>query len=345
MLKRLTVALAALFVLSAQCFAAGTIPYSLSQQFDQYGHVLAGCKLYIIQAGTVGTPQTAYQDSALTIPVSGGSQITCDAAGRLPQFFLADGSIKILLTDANGVTQVSADGILVVGASSGGGGGSPVDATTILTTGDIKVVYGTGVVTGFVRANGRTIGSATSGATERANADTQALFLYLWGADANLTVSTGRGVSAAADWAANKTITLPDMRGRVIAGADDMGNSAANVLSTSVCVNNTTVLGSVCGSQQRTIAQNVLPNVTLSYSNSVTVTSNESNLFHGSGVNGIQSPGAGGIFAVSGIGAFNGSTTASGTSSGNTASINGGVSQSAFTTIQPSIIMTYYVKL
>jgi hypothetical protein len=344
MLKRLFLSFGLCLGLSAQALAYGTIPgISMAQQLGTTGAPLLGGLVYLIQAGTTSTPQNCYQDTALSI--AWPNPITLDSTGRVPQLFCADGSIKVRITDSKGVQQFVGDNILVVGASGGGGGGSSVDATTILATGDIKVTYGTGVVTGFVRANGRTIGSATSGATERANADTQALFLYLWGADANLTVSTGRGVSAAADWAANKTITLPDMRGRVIAGADDMGNSAANVLSTSVCVNNTTVLGSVCGSQQRTIAQNVLPNVTLSYSNSVTVTSNESNLFHGSGVNGIQSPGAGGIFAVSGVGAFNGSTTASGTSSGNTASINGGVSQSAFTTIQPSIIMTYYVKL
>jgi hypothetical protein len=59
-------------------------------------------------------------------------QTTCDTYGRIGQFFLADGSIKIVLTDKNGVTQVTADGLLVVGASSGGGGGSPVDPTTIL---------------------------------------------------------------------------------------------------------------------------------------------------------------------------------------------------------------------
>jgi hypothetical protein len=141
----------------------------------------------------------------------------------LPQFFVADGSIKLRLTDKNGVQIFTQDGLLVVGASSGGGGGSPVDPTTILQTGQMINMYNTGVLTGFVRANGRTIGSATSGATERANADCQTLFQYLWGADANLAVSGGRGASAAADWAANKTLTLPDSRGRTIAGLDDMG--------------------------------------------------------------------------------------------------------------------------
>jgi hypothetical protein len=56
--------------------------------------------------------------------------------------------------------------------------------------GDLKVRYGTGVLSGFVRCNARTIGSATSGGTERQNADTQALFEYLWNTDANNPVMT-----------------------------------------------------------------------------------------------------------------------------------------------------------
>lgn len=240
---------------------AGTIPgFSLSQQQDSDGTPLVGGKLYTIQAGTTSTPQSGYQDSALTLPLS--NPIICDAYGRLPQIFLADGSIKLRLTRANGTQIFAADGILVVGASSGGGGGSPVDATTVLATGDIKTRYGTGVLSGFVRANGRTIGSVTSGATERANADTQTLFQYLWDTDANLVVSTGRGASSAADWAANKTIALPDWRGRTLAGLDDMGNSAAGVLTTATTGFGPaipTTLGQGSGQESKTLLTANLP--------------------------------------------------------------------------------------
>jgi microcystin-dependent protein len=207
---------------------SGSISLSMSQQFDENGSPLAGGLLYFIQAGTTSTPQNAYQDSDLTLPLA--NPYTLDQAGRIPQFYLADGSIKIRLTDSAGVQQLVADNILVVGPSSGSGGGGSVDATTVLATGDVKIRYGTGTLSGFVRGNGRTIGSATSGATERANADTQSLFEYLWGADANLSVSGGRGASANADWTANKTIALPDCRGRVIASPDGMGNSPAGQL-------------------------------------------------------------------------------------------------------------------
>jgi hypothetical protein len=75
--------------------------------------------------------------------------------------FFADGNIKIRLTDANLVTQVAADNILVIGQSSGGGGGATVDPTTVLQTGWLQPIYGTGAVTGFVtgeRQDNRSIG-------------------------------------------------------------------------------------------------------------------------------------------------------------------------------------------
>jgi hypothetical protein len=231
---------------------AGTISLSMTQQLDQFGNPLAGGHLYTIQAGTVSTPQNSYQDSALTLPWP--NPIILDASGRLPQFFLADGNIKIRLTDVNGVEKLVADGLVVTGASSGGGGGAVVDVTTILATGDIKVKYGTGVLSGFVRCNARTIGSATSGASERANADTQALFEYLWNNDANLVVSTGRGASSIADWGANKTITLPDWRGRAIAALDDMGNTAAGRLTATYFGTSAIVLGAAGGAESKTLA-------------------------------------------------------------------------------------------
>jgi len=69
---------------------------------------------------------------------------------------------------------------------------------------------------GWVRKNGGTIGSAASGATERANADTAALYALLWNNydDSQAAVAGGRGASASADFAADKTIVLPDARGR-----------------------------------------------------------------------------------------------------------------------------------
>lgn len=235
---------------------AGSISLSLSQQFDELGSPLSGGKLYFIQAGTTSTPQNAYYDTALTLPLP--NPVTLDAAGRVPAFYLADGQIKIRLTSATGITQIEQDNLLVIGPSSGGGGGGTVDPTTVFQTGDCLWLDIQGTRTGWVRDNGRTIGSASSGATERANADTSALFVYLWNTFSNTIcpVSTGRGANAAADFAANKTITLPDKRGYVPGGLDDMGNSAAGRYANVPVVSGDAITaGSVLGEAVHTLTK------------------------------------------------------------------------------------------
>jgi microcystin-dependent protein len=94
-----------------------------------------------------------------------------------------------------------------------------VDA--LWTTGDVKVTLKMVADSGWVMFDDGTIGNASSGATTRANADTQALFILLWTntVDADCAVSGGRGGTAAADFAANKTIALPKVLGRALAVA------------------------------------------------------------------------------------------------------------------------------
>lgn len=240
---------------------AGSISLSLSQQFDQLGRPLANGKLYFIQAGTTSTPQNAFYDTALTLPLP--NPVSLDASGRIPAFYLADGQIKVRLTDKNGVSQLEQDNLLVIGPSSGGGGGGGgVDPTTIFQTGDVMWLDVQGTRSGWVRDNGRTIGSASSGATERANADTSALFSYLWNTFSNTIcpVSTGRGANAAADFAANKTIQLPDKRGYIHGGLDDMGNSAAGrYANVPVVSGSVTDAGSVLGEATNVLIKAQLP--------------------------------------------------------------------------------------
>jgi microcystin-dependent protein len=109
--------------------------------------------------------------------------------------------------------------------------------------------------TGYVLLSGLTIGNGSSGGTGRANSDTEDLFTLLWNsmADAQAAVSSGRGASAAADFAANKTITLPDARGRVIAGKDDMGGSTASRITNAGAGIVGTTLGIAGGSQTHTL--------------------------------------------------------------------------------------------
>lgn len=109
----------------------------------------------------------------------------------------------------------------------------------VAPTGAIHFVAQATAPAGWVLANGGTIGSAASGAS-RANDDTADLYAVLWALDATtypvLTSAGGastRGASAAADFAANKRITLPDLRGEFIRGADaGRGVDASRVLGT-----------------------------------------------------------------------------------------------------------------
>ncbi len=114
-----------------------------------------------------------------------------------------------------------------------------VNNIPIIPTGTEFGYWGANAPAGYVLASGRTIGSSTSGASERANDDTEALFTLLWsaGTDTTLPIQTSaggastRGAGAALDFAAGKRITLPDLRGRVGVGKDDMGGTAAGRMS------------------------------------------------------------------------------------------------------------------
>lgn len=351
------VSLSLLWLAPSATHAAGTIPLSMTQQLDQYGGPLSGCKLYIIQAGTTGAPQNAFKDTALLNAQP--YPMLCDSSGRLPQFFLADGLVKIRLEDKFGNIQtVSQDNILVIGPSAGGGSGATIDPTTIAATGDLKHAYGTQVITGWVRLNGRTIGNAISGATERANADTQALFLYLWATDPNLTVSGGR-TTAAADYAANKTITLPDAAGRALSGLDDMGAGAKGRLTAvGFGAASVTALGSAGGADNfaQTLAH--LPTgITAAGSTTVAVSPPAGNsvpyALSGAVQNNPGTPTSGGgnsPFTTAGSGALwsfasslTGSGSASVTSNNTGAQAAGGAKN--LPTVGPRLLVTIYIKL
>lgn len=100
--------------------------------------------------------------------------------------------------------------------------------TAGVPSGTIQMGFWATAPSGWLLLQGGTIGSASSGGTVRANADTETLYAYLWDnlADAQAAVSTGRGASAAADFAANKTITLPNMRQRFPIGLASAGTGS-----------------------------------------------------------------------------------------------------------------------
>lgn len=102
-------------------------------------------------------------------------------------------------------------------------------AAVAVPTGVLAPYRGGTAPAGWIKENGGTIGSAASGASNRANADTEALFTLLWNTynQATLPIQnsagavTTRGASAAADFAAAKRMPLLDPRSRFIRAADD----------------------------------------------------------------------------------------------------------------------------
>lgn len=217
------------------------------------GAQAGGAKAYFYVGGT-STPQPVYtaDDGATPHPWP----VVADANGVFPPIFIPYGPFGYRVTTAGG-TAISPNVQTVQNPAppdSGGGGGIIVTQDQILQTGDPIWRLRSGPISGFVRMNERTIGSTGSGATERANADTEALFVYLWNncSDAVAPVSGGRGSTAEADFAANKTITVPTMQGLAAGGLDDMGGTTANRIQASTTINTTNasptaVVGSASG--------------------------------------------------------------------------------------------------
>lgn len=163
-----------------------------------------------------------------------------------------------------------------------------------LQTGDVVWSYATVARNGFVRCNGLNIGDAASGATELASAACINLFTLIWNnsaSDPEITVGGGRGASAAADWAAHKTIVLPDLRGRAPFGLDTMGAPAVSRITSFSAAPDGQTLGAVGGGQTMTIVLANLPaytpaggvvfssSGTNSYTPAGTVTVNDNNIF------------------------------------------------------------------
>lgn len=351
---------------------AGSISLSLTQQFDELGRPLSDGRLYIYAAETT-TPQNAYQDYELT--ELHDWPIELDSAGRLPLMYFADGFIGLRLADRYDVTQQAEEKVLVVGPSTTTGGGGTVDPATLLQTGWVQPIYGTGVRAGFVRLNGRTIGNATSGAAELASADAQALYIFLYNEDPNLTVSLGRSGDALADFNAGKLLALPDFRGRGVVGLDDMGSSPAGRITATYYGSDPTILGA--GSnflQYRTLSTTHLPPYTPAGSvTAVAATGTISQITPaGTITNGAITISGGTLGAISNTTAVSAAghafadvgpaiaatqatssfagtpVTPAFTGTGGTATFNGtaqGGLSTAFSIISPSIVLTFYIKL
>lgn len=218
---------------------------------------------------------------------------------------------------------------------------------------------------GWVYGSGRTIGDALSGATERANADTQALYVLWWEATSNSDVVIqdlsgtplgSRGASALADFNAHRRLPLPDCRGRVIATKDNLGGSTAGNLSAAGGAFDGTAIGKAGGAQNQTLTNSQLPNHSHTvtdpqHAHGTSQTNHAHTSLYGSAVS--VAPGAGSALDVSGSGAsttgaqanitiLNASTGISIPATAGGASPTGGGSHP---NVQPTLILSKIIKL
>jgi microcystin-dependent protein len=158
----------------------------------------------LVQPSNWGTAATNTANSTHTLNMAGGGNV-------LGRTTAGTGVPTELAASTQGLSILGAADIPALIAL-----GIPV-----FSTGDAKLTYKTTADPGWIMANEGTIGKAGSGASTRANADTQALFVLFYSnmADAQCPVSGGRTGNAVTDFNNGKTLRIPQVASRALVTA------------------------------------------------------------------------------------------------------------------------------
>lgn len=188
---------------------------------------------YFVRAKTGGgfdfaLPSTTVISTPVSIANGGTGAITAPAAltslGATPDTGpkVIDGKGDLLAGSADDTwvrVPVGADGsVLTANSSQPSGVAWVATGAALFSTGDVKYTLKSTADSGWILLNDGTIGSGSSGATTRANADTEDLYTLIWNncPDQWCPATGGRGANAAADFAANKPIGTPRVVGRTL---------------------------------------------------------------------------------------------------------------------------------
>jgi|HubBroStandDraft_1064217.scaffolds.fasta_scaffold09885_2 microcystin-dependent protein len=203
---------------------AGSLYYPpLNYAFDQNGVPAAGYQLLYFQSGT-STPAIVYADINLTVPL--GSTVVANAAGQWPEIWLSP-SLGYRVQLWTNATVDNPTGSLIWSADNVGPGASGALSSTSGIIGEVRDFAG--LASAIPAAWYVCAGQAVSRVTYAA------LFSIVgtsWGAGDGST-----------------TFNLPDLRGRVTAGLDNMGGSAASRITSGVAGVQGGTLGATGGSQ------------------------------------------------------------------------------------------------
>lgn len=283
-LKNFIITFGLSFLLCSPALSDATLlPNAKQQFFDNSGRPLSSGKVYFYVPST-STPKTTWQDSSQSTPNT--NPVILDSSGRATIY--GDGSYRQVLKTSADVTIWDA---LTASTGSGGSsssGGDGLRVGTILPFAGITppsnyaLAYGQAISRAtyddlldaitisdssvICLSGSTTIGGWADTSQIKTGAPIEASCLSPGTTVATIVDATTITVSAVATTSASVsarvfpwgngdgalTFNVPDLRGRVLAGRDNMGGTSASVL-TSTYYGTAPVLGAAGGSQSHTL--------------------------------------------------------------------------------------------